>query len=206
MCRQHKPFNDCDALSVYDVAGHSAHASLMLEQQPQSSNCPDIIVTYYGEVAWCHVPGRVTWWIILRRGLGFVTGFIHSEDYNCATDHNHYTEHLSTGSSLDNSSPSSNSLCALTGLTNSLTDCSLSTHCCYSLTELKYSDVFPELTHWLVCHHLYLLYISHLSNLQGLQNRVIRTTGNFPRRTSVRDLHVTFLIPYVYDFIMKLCR
>jgi hypothetical protein len=25
-------------------------------------------------------------------------------------------------------------------------------------------------------------------------------------RTSVRDLHVAFLIPYVYDYITKLCR
>jgi hypothetical protein len=42
--------------------------------------------------------------------------------------------------------------------------------------------------------------------VQRLQNRVLRTTGNFPRRTSVRDLHATFQIPYVYDFITKLCR
>jgi hypothetical protein len=47
---------------------------------------------------------------------------------------------------------------------------------------------------------------SHLLKLQRLQNRVLRTTGNFPRRISVRDLHVAFQIPYVYDFIMKLCR
>jgi hypothetical protein len=30
--------------------------------------------------------------------------------------------------------------------------------------------------------------------------------GHFPRRTSVRELHVAFEIPYVYDFIPKLCR
>jgi hypothetical protein len=42
--------------------------------------------------------------------------------------------------------------------------------------------------------------------LQRLQNRVQRTIGNFPRRTSVRDLHVAFQIPYVYDFINNLCR
>jgi hypothetical protein len=29
---------------------------------------------------------------------------------------------------------------------------------------------------------------------------------NFTRRTPVPDLHVTFKIPYVYDFITKLCR
>jgi hypothetical protein len=47
---------------------------------------------------------------------------------------------------------------------------------------------------------------SHPLKLQRLQNRVLRTIGNFPRRTSVRDLHVAFKIPYVYDFITKLCR
>jgi hypothetical protein len=47
---------------------------------------------------------------------------------------------------------------------------------------------------------------SHLLKLQRLQNRVLRTIGNFPRRTSVRDLHVAFQIPYVYDFVTKLCR
>jgi hypothetical protein len=39
-----------------------------------------------------------------------------------------------------------------------------------------------------------------------LQNRVQHTIGNFPRCTSVRDLHVAFQIPYEYDFITKLCR
>jgi hypothetical protein len=32
------------------------------------------------------------------------------------------------------------------------------------------------------------------------------TTGNFPRHTSVHDTHVGFQIPYVYDYITKLCR
>jgi hypothetical protein len=39
-----------------------------------------------------------------------------------------------------------------------------------------------------------------------LQNKVLRTTGSFPRRTSVRDMHVAFQIPYVYGYITKLCR
>jgi hypothetical protein len=47
---------------------------------------------------------------------------------------------------------------------------------------------------------------SHLLKLQRLQNLVLRNIGKFPRRTSVRDLNVVFQIPYVYDFIMKLCR
>jgi hypothetical protein len=42
--------------------------------------------------------------------------------------------------------------------------------------------------------------------LQCLQNKVFGTIGYFPRRTPVGDLHVTFKIPYVYDFITKLCR
>jgi hypothetical protein len=51
---------------------------------------------------------------------------------------------------------------------------------------------------WEFAAHTYLL------KLQRLQNNVLRTTGNFPRCTPVRDLHVTFEIPYVYDFITKL--
>jgi hypothetical protein len=37
----------------------------------------------------------------------------------------------------------------------------------------------------------------HLLKLQRLQNKVIRTTGNFPRRTPVNYLHVAFKIPYI---------
>jgi hypothetical protein len=47
---------------------------------------------------------------------------------------------------------------------------------------------------------------THLLKLQRLQNTVLRTIGNFPRRTSVRDIHVAFQIPYVYDYIIKSCR
>jgi hypothetical protein len=48
--------------------------------------------------------------------------------------------------------------------------------------------------------------VCHLLKLQRLQNRVLRTIGNFPRRTSVRDMHKVFQIPYVYDYITKSCR
>jgi hypothetical protein len=41
--------------------------------------------------------------------------------------------------------------------------------------------------------------------LQRLQSEVLRTTGNFPRHISVRDLHMAFQIPYIYDYITKLC-
>jgi hypothetical protein len=47
---------------------------------------------------------------------------------------------------------------------------------------------------------------SDLLNLQRLQNKVLRTIGNFPRRTSVRDMHVAFQIPHMYDYITKSCR
>jgi hypothetical protein len=46
----------------------------------------------------------------------------------------------------------------------------------------------------------------HLLKLQILQNKVLRTIGNFPKRTSVRDMNTTFHIPYVYDYITKSCR
>jgi hypothetical protein len=42
--------------------------------------------------------------------------------------------------------------------------------------------------------------------LQRLQNKVLRTIGKLQRRTPVRDLHVAFQIPYVYDYITKTCR
>jgi hypothetical protein len=46
----------------------------------------------------------------------------------------------------------------------------------------------------------------HLLKLQILQNNVLRTIGNFPKRTSVRDMHKAFHMPYVYDYITKLWR
>jgi hypothetical protein len=47
---------------------------------------------------------------------------------------------------------------------------------------------------------------NNLLKLQRLQNKVLRTIGSFPRRTSVRDMHVAFQIPYVYDYVTKSCR
>jgi hypothetical protein len=46
----------------------------------------------------------------------------------------------------------------------------------------------------------------HILKLQRLQNKVLRTIGNFPKRISVRDMHKAFHIPYVYDHITKSCR
>jgi hypothetical protein len=41
---------------------------------------------------------------------------------------------------------------------------------------------------------------------QRLQNIVLRSLGNLVRRTPVRDLQLALKIPYVYDYITKLCR
>jgi hypothetical protein len=48
---------------------------------------------------------------------------------------------------------------------------------------------------------------THLLKLQRPQNKLLCTIGNnFPRRTSVRELHMAFKLPYVYDYITELCR
>jgi hypothetical protein len=47
---------------------------------------------------------------------------------------------------------------------------------------------------------------AYLLKLQRMQNKVLRTTGNFPRRTSVCDLHTAFNLPHVYCYMRKLCR
>jgi hypothetical protein len=47
---------------------------------------------------------------------------------------------------------------------------------------------------------------TYFLKLQRLQNKVLRTIGNIPRRTLVRDMHVVFQIPYVYDYRTKLCK
>jgi hypothetical protein len=47
---------------------------------------------------------------------------------------------------------------------------------------------------------------NHLLKLQHLQNKVLRTIGNFPRSTPVHDLHMDFKLRYIYDYKTKLCR
>jgi hypothetical protein len=47
---------------------------------------------------------------------------------------------------------------------------------------------------------------NHLLKLQRLQNKVLNTIGKFPRSTAVRHLHMAFKLPYVYDYMTKLCR
>jgi hypothetical protein len=52
---------------------------------------------------------------------------------------------------------------------------------------------------WELAADIYLLLF------QRLQNKILRTNGNFPRCTPVRDFHTAFNLPYVYDY-MILCR
>jgi hypothetical protein len=47
---------------------------------------------------------------------------------------------------------------------------------------------------------------THIIKLQRLQNNVIRIIGKFPSSTPIRDMRMAFEIPYVYDYIRKLCR
>jgi hypothetical protein len=47
---------------------------------------------------------------------------------------------------------------------------------------------------------------THLLKLQHLHNKVLRATGNFPRRTPVRELPKAFNMPNIYDYITKLCK
>jgi hypothetical protein len=45
----------------------------------------------------------------------------------------------------------------------------------------------------------------HLFKVQRLQNRVLRAIGNHDRRTQVREMHVSFKIPCVCDYITEVC-
>jgi hypothetical protein len=56
------------------------------------------------------------------------------------------------------------------------------------------------------CHAWEFAAECHLLKLQRLQNKVLRTIGNFPKCTSVRDIYKAFHIPYIYDYITKSCR
>jgi hypothetical protein len=47
---------------------------------------------------------------------------------------------------------------------------------------------------------------AHPLKLQRLQNRILRAVRNLDRRTQVCEMHVAFKIPYVYDYITKLCK
>jgi hypothetical protein len=47
---------------------------------------------------------------------------------------------------------------------------------------------------------------THILTLQRLQNQVLSTTDTFPKCTRLRELHIALKVPYIYDFITKLCR
>jgi hypothetical protein len=47
---------------------------------------------------------------------------------------------------------------------------------------------------------------NHLLKLQRLQNKILSTIGNFPRCTLVYDLQMASKLPYIYDYVSKLCR
>jgi hypothetical protein len=42
--------------------------------------------------------------------------------------------------------------------------------------------------------------------LQRLQTKLLFNIGNLPKRIPTRDFHVSLKIPYLYDFVPKLCR
>jgi hypothetical protein len=46
---------------------------------------------------------------------------------------------------------------------------------------------------------------NNLIREDALQRRIHRAIGNLDRCTPVRELHVAFRIPYVYDYMTKLC-
>lgn len=47
---------------------------------------------------------------------------------------------------------------------------------------------------------------AYLLKTQRLQNNALRMFGEFKKKIIIRERHVAFEIPYVYDFITKLCR
>jgi hypothetical protein len=47
---------------------------------------------------------------------------------------------------------------------------------------------------------------TYFLKLQRMQNKVLRAIGRFPRYSPVRYLYTAFNLPYVYDYITKLCR
>jgi hypothetical protein len=84
----------------------------------------------------------------------------------------------------------------------------------YSLFKSEQLGTNIKLTHYKALIRSFMTYAcpaweyvadAHLLKLQRLQNRVLRTIGNLDRRTPVRELHVAFKIPYVYDYVTKLC-
>jgi hypothetical protein len=85
----------------------------------------------------------------------------------------------------------------------------------YSLLKIEHVSTNIKLTLYKALSRLVMTYAcptwehvanAHLLKLQRLQNKVLRAIGNLDRRTSVHELQVAFKVPYVYDYITKLCR
>jgi hypothetical protein len=53
---------------------------------------------------------------------------------------------------------------------------------------------------------MYCLNVYRVLKLQRLQNNSVRAFEKFSERTPTRGLHGSCEIPYVYDFVTKLCR
>jgi hypothetical protein len=47
---------------------------------------------------------------------------------------------------------------------------------------------------------------THLLKLQRLQNKILSIIAKFPKSTAVREVHISFHVPYIYDYITKLRR
>jgi hypothetical protein len=47
------------------------------------------------------------------------------------------------------------------------------------------------------CPYVFRVHLKEETKLLRLQNKVLRTIGNFPRRTPVRDVHMAFKLLYV---------
>jgi hypothetical protein len=45
---------------------------------------------------------------------------------------------------------------------------------------------------------------ARLLKLLRLQKKVLRTMGKFPKCTPVHVLHMSFQVPYIYDYVTKL--
>jgi hypothetical protein len=73
-------------------------------------------------------------------------------------------------------------------------------------TELNLYKAFIRSITTCTCPTWELAADSCLLKLQRVQNKVLRTIGNLPRRTLNRDLHVAFTMPYLNDSVTELCR
>jgi hypothetical protein len=47
---------------------------------------------------------------------------------------------------------------------------------------------------------------THLLKLKHLQNKLLCTSDKSTRCTLVRELRMAFQVPYIYDYITKLCK